>query len=222
MTVLAGVAFSQTTIFNIPTADTLAKGSVNLEADYITHPVSHDKGGYHTLGYRFAIGATGSTELGSNFYWTWDGSEAAADIEFSLKQRLYSNDKNGVSVSAGGIAFVPLDDHTGDRTSVMVYGNVSKAIKPLGGMNVTVGGYHVFRGRNDFGTRTGIMLGLVQPMTNRVSFIADWFSGQNRFGYASAGVNVNLTKRQYATAGWSFGNSGRGNNALAVYYGVTF
>lgn len=222
MLLFAFAARSQTTIFNIPSADTLQRSSVNVEVDYLTHPVRYSNGGYQTLGYRVAYGLTNKTEIGSNFYLTWDGSRSVADVEFSIKRKLYQNEKLGLSVSAGLVAFVPLRDRVGDRTSVMAYGAASKTIEPLGGTNVTAGAYHVFRGVNDFGTRTGIMLGLVQPVKGRVSLVADWFSGRNRFGYASAGINVNVTKRQYLLAGWSFGNSGRGNNALAVYYGITY
>jgi len=66
------------------------------------------------------------------------------------------------------------------------------------------------------------MVGVVQPINRKFSFVSDWFSGHNRLGYASAGVNWNITSRQYLLVGYSFGNSGRGNNALAVYYGITF
>jgi hypothetical protein len=222
MLVFAFTARAQTTIFNIPSADTLQRGSVNVEADYLTHPVRYANGGYQTLGYRVAYGLTNRTEIGSNFYLTWDGTRSVADVEFSIKRKLYQNEKLGLSVSAGVVAFVPLRDRVGDRTSVMAYAAASKTIERLGGTSVTAGGYHVFRGVNDFGTRTGIMIGLVQPVKGRVSLVADWFSGENRFGYASAGINVNVTKRQYLLAGWSFGNSGRGNNALAVYYGITY
>jgi len=89
-------------------------------------------------------------------------------------------------------------------------------------MTVTGGVYTVLGGSRDYGTKTGVMLGVVQPIHNRVSFVADWFSGQNRLGYSSAGLNFNITKRQYLLTGYSFGNSGRGNNAFAAYYGVTF
>jgi hypothetical protein len=62
----------------------------------------------------------------------------------------------------------------------------------------------------------------VQPFNKRLNGVIDWFSGNNRFGYASAGFTFFVTKRQYLTAGYSFDNSGRGNNALAVYYGIIF
>ena len=214
--------YSQTTIFNIPTADTLQRGSWNLEGDLITKPVRYSEGGYQTYGYRVAYGLSNKTEVGSNFYYTWNGVSSTGQAEFSVKRKVYENEKHGFSISAGTVLFVPLKSIGGDRASVMVYGNARKTVDALNGMTATGGVYSVFRGSREFGTRTGAMVGFVQPITRRVSFVADWFSGNNRLGYASAGVNFNITNRQYLLTGYSFGNSGRGNNALAAYYGVTF
>ncbi|MBV9242399.1 MAG: hypothetical protein JO314_10360 [Acidobacteria bacterium] len=218
----SGAAFSQTTIFNIPAADTLQKSSVNVEADFLTHPVSYRNGGYQTYGYRLAYGVTSKTEIGSNFYLTWDGHHSVADIEFSFKREIYRNEKHGVLSSIGVTAFVPLRPATGDRTAFMVYGNAAKTIKKTGGTQLTGGVYHVFRGDRNFGTRTGALFAFVQPIRKRLTGVIDWFSGDNRFGYLSTGFTFYVTKRQYLTAGYSFGNSGRGNNALAVYYGIIY
>jgi hypothetical protein len=218
----AGGASSQTTIFNVPSADTLESKSVNVEADLLAKPARYRNGGFQTYGYRLAYGLTNKTEIGSNFYLTWDGHHSVADIEFSLKRRVYQNEKVGLSFSAGVTAFIPLRNTSGDRTSFMVYGNGSKTVKQFRGATFTGGVYHVARVSRDFGTRTGAMFAWVQPLHRRVSGVIDWFSGNNRFGYVSAGLNFAVTKRQYLTAGYSFGNSGRGNNMLAVYYGIIY
>lgn len=218
----AGAAFGQTTLFNIPTADTLQRGSWGLEGDFVTKPVSYRDGGYQTYGYRVAYGLTNKTEIGSNFYLTYDGDKTSAQAEFSLKHNVYRNERLGVTVSGGAVAFVPLRARGTDKTSVMVYGVASKSIEPLNGLTVTGGAYHVFGGSDDFGDKTGAIVGVNQPIAGRLSFVADWFSGKNRLGYASAGLNFNVTKRQYLTTGYSFGNSGRGNNSFAAYYGITF
>lgn len=218
----AALAVSQTTIFNIPTADTLPRGSWNLEGDFLTKPVSYDKGGFQAYGYRVAYGLDNKNEVGANFYLTYDGTRSVAQSEFSYKRTLYRSEKHGISTSGGAVLFVPLRNKDGERVAGVIYGNASKSIEPLNGMRLTGGAYHVLRGSKDFGTRTGAMAGIVQPVAGRVSFVADWFSGNNRLGYSSAGLNFNITKRQYLLSGYSFGNSGRGNNLLAVYYGMTF
>lgn len=213
---------AQTTIFNIPTADTLQQGIWNVEFDCVAKPVKYRNGGYQTFGYRVAYGVTSRTEVGANSYYTWDGTRVTADAEFSIKRKVYQNEKHGVTAAGGAVAFVPLKAHNGDRTAVVVYANGSKTVAGLHGMTLTGGVYHIFGGSKTFGTRTGGMFGVVQPITGRFTFVADWFTGRNRLGYASAGLNWSITKRQYLLGGWSFGNEGRGNNALAVYYGVTF
>ncbi len=218
---VSGVVSGQTTLFNIPTADTLQKGSWGVEGDFITKPVSYRDGGYQTYGYRVAYGLDNKTELGTNFYLTYDGDKTSAQAEFSVKRNVYRTERLGVSVSGGAVAFVPLRPQNGETTTVMVYGVGSKTVNALNGMTVTGGAYHVFGG-SDFGDRTGAIVGVNQPIVDRVSFVADWFSGKNRLGYASAGLNFAVTKRQYLTTGYSFGNSGRGNNAFAAYYGITF
>ncbi len=220
---LAAVSASaQTTLFNIPVADTLQKGSWGLEGDFITKPTKYSDGGYQTYGYRVAYGLSNRTELGSNFYYTWDGEESTAQAEFSVKQNVYRNEKLGLTISGGAVAFVPLRARNGDKTAVMVYGVADKTVDKLNGMTLIGGVYHVFGGPADFGDKTGAIVGIDQPVLKRVSIVADWFSGKNRLGYASAGFNFGITKRQYLTTGWSFGNSGRGNNAFAAYYGITF
>ncbi len=44
----------------------------------------------------------------------------------------------------------------------------------------------------------------------------------NAFGYAAAGLGLTLPRDSYLYAGYSFGNQGRGNNWLGVYFGRTF
>lgn len=219
----AKISLAQTTLYNIPTADTIQKGSWGLEGDFIAKPVSYRDGGFQTYGYRAAYGLTNRTEVGSNFYLTYDGDKTVAQAEFSLKQNVYRNERLGISVSGGTVVFVPLRARNGDRTAVMVYGVASKSVEPLNGMTVTGGAYKVFGGGDNFGEdKAGAIVGVNQPIVKRVSFVADWFSGKNKIGYASAGFNFAVTNRQYLTTGYSFGNSGRGNNALAAYYGITF
>ncbi|MFT3745492.1 MAG: hypothetical protein QM785_14520 [Pyrinomonadaceae bacterium] len=214
-------AAAQTTIFNIPSAETQSRGSWGLEADFIAKPVSYRDGGYQTYGYRVAYGAGNKTEIGTNFYLTKSYGETTGQVEFSVKQNIYRNEKLGVSVSGGTVVFVPVKVQNGDKTAIMVYGNASKSIEPLNGLTLTGGVYHVFRG-NNFGTKTGVMAAAVQPIAKKFSFVADWYSGKNRLGYSSAGINYQISTRQYILSGYSFGNSGRGNNAFAAYYGVTF
>ena len=68
----------------------------------------------------------------------------------------------------------------------------------------------------------GFLLGVEQPVHKRVSLIADWNTGKNRFGYAAAGVGITLTEQSYLYSAYYFGNEGRANNSLGIYYGFSF
>ena len=213
---------AQMTIFNIPTTDTLPRASFYLEADFITKPVSYRKGGFQTYGYRAVYGLNHKTEVGANFYYTRDGGDAIGEMQFNAKRSLYRNEKRGVAISSGALMSLPLRSTRDARRFVMVYSNASKTVKPLNGLRVTGGVYTVFSNGRDFGTKTGAMVGIEQPIYKRISFLADWYSGKNRFGYSAAGLNYAITKRQFILAGYNFGNAGRGNNAFSAYYGYTF
>ena len=56
----------------------------------------------------------------------------------------------------------------------------------------------------------------------RLTFVMDWFSGKNRFGYVTPGFSFVVSKSSAFYAGYSIGNFGRKNNALFLYYGITF
>lgn len=217
--VLSIVAAAQMTIFNIPTADTLGKKSIYVEADFISKPVAYRNGGYQTYGYRVVYGLTHRTEIGANFYYTRDEAGSFAEMQFNAKQNFYRNEKHGVSVSGGILVSLPLRASRGEKNFAIAYATMSKTFWQT---VITGGAYTIFTKDKDFGTKTGALIGIEQPIYKKLSFVSDWSSGNNRFGYAAAGVNFSITPRQYVLAGYNFGNYGRGNNALSVFYGYTF
>ncbi|PYS70908.1 MAG: hypothetical protein DMF73_11865, partial [Acidobacteria bacterium] len=75
---------------------------------------------------------------------------------------------------------------------------------------------------SDEHTKAGAIAGYEQPLTKQVSFLADWFSGDNRFGYVSPGISIATSKSTALTTGYAIANHGRGKNALFVYYGKQF
>jgi hypothetical protein len=213
-------AAAQVTIFNIHTADTQPKHTFALEGDFLSKPARFRDAGYRSYGYRGVYGISHKFDVGANFFFTRDSNGSSAEMQFHAKRMLYRSEKRGVAVSIGTLAYFPL--RSSIKAGAMFYFNGSKTIEPVHGLRVTSGVYHLTRGGSDAGTRNGAMFGVEQPITRRVSFLADWSTGQNRFGYAAAGLNYAITPRQYFLAGYNFGNSGRGNNALSVFYGYTF
>lgn len=213
-------AYAQTSIFNVPTTDVLPPGKLTIEADYIAHPAPYDKAGFQYFGPTIIYGLRKNVEVGLNFFYTLSSEPDAAEIQPNVKWQFY-HDESGFGAAVGGILFVPLKNRATTNVKAMLYTTISKQFK-TDGPRVTTGAY-TFVGRMEEGeTRGGVLLGYEQPLNRKLTFVADWYSGNNDFGYAAAGLGLTLPKDSYLYAGYSFGNQGRGNNWLGIYLGRTF
>lgn len=213
---------AQSTIFNVPSTDVMGEDRFYIEGDFIAHLDKFSKGGFQTFGYRTVYGVRKKLEVGVNFFYTRNGTTSPKELQFNTKYKVYNKEKYGFAVSSGAQFFVPLNRSAGRRTFGMVYSNASKTIKRTKETRVTGGFYTVFGAERGFGTKTGAMVGIEQPLVRKLTFTADWYSGKNRFGYSSAGLSYSFAKRQFFQVGYNFGNSGRGNNALSAFYGFTY
>lgn len=215
-------ALGQTTIFNIPSTDVVPEKLFFVEADFIAHFDSYRNGGFQTYGYRTVYGARKKLELGVNFFYTRNGTTSPKELQANVKFKTYENEKFGFAVATGSQLFVPLNKSAGKRVYTMFYSNASKVVRQTKGTRLTGGIYTIVGERREFGTKTGGIIGIEQPVKGKLSFIADWYSGKNRFGYSALGFNYAFTKKQFLTLGYNFGNTGRGNNAFSAFYGFTY
>jgi len=213
---------AQSTIFNIPSTDVMGEKRFYIEADFIAHFDKWEKGGFQSYGYRTVYGVTRKLEVGVNFFYTRNGSTSPKELQPNFKFKVFEKEKFGLAVSAGAQFIVPLNKSAGRRAFGMFYSNASKVIRQTGETRVTGGFYTVVGAERDFGTKNGALLGVEQPIKGKLSLTADWSSGKNRFGYATAGLLYSFTKRQFIQIGCNWGNSGRGNNALSAFYGFTY
>ena len=219
----ANSVLAQSTIFNIPSTDVVAEKTAYLEADFLTHFGSYERGGFRSYGYRMNYGLKKNVEIGANFFYTRNGNETSPkEIQPNVKWKIYTNERYGIGVSTGAMLFVPLDKSAGTRTFGLIYSNVSKVFKSARGMRLTGGFYTLVGAKREVGTKTCAIVGIEQPVFRRLSFLADWYSGKNRFGYSAAGFGLPITKRQFVYAGYNFGNTGRANNYFSAFYGVAF
>lgn len=219
---LTGTVAAQSVIFNVPSTDTIEKGQVYVEASFAARFKKYDNGGFQNYGFRTVYGLDRRTEIGANFFVNRDGSgNLPREVQFNFKRKLYSSEKHGVAVSAGGMVNVPLTKSAGPRPTSIVYVAASKTVPRLN-TRVTGGMYRAIARKRDFGKMWGFMVGFEQPLHKRVSVVGDWFSGANRYGYAFAGMNIAVTKRQFLSFGYNFGNTGVGENYFAVTYGIYF
>lgn len=213
---------AQSSIFNVPTTDVLPPQKLYVEADYIAHPAPYDKAGFQYFGPSIIYGLRKNVEVGLNLYYTRSSEPAALELQPNAKWQFYNDEERGFAAAAGGILFIPLKNRATTNTRALLYTTLSQQIKGKFGPRITSGVYS-FVGRMEEGeTRGGILLGYEQPIHSKLTFVTDWYSGHNSFGYAAAAIGITLPKEQFLYAGYSFGNQGRGNNWLGIFFGRTF
>ena len=226
-TMTPATAAAQSTIFNIPSTDTVAPKKGYFEFDYLVQLPSPDGGGqFQTFVPRIVIGVTPALEVGANVATTHygDGGGNYAYFQPNAKFKFFANDDAGVAATAGVVWYVPMNNRDISDTFGLIYGNVSKKIKSGNyGPRIT-GGLYV-TASYDEDEQVGAILGYEQPITGKISFVADWFSGKNFFGYFTPGLSITLPHSGLFNIGYSLGNdsyAGNHNRALFVYYGITF
>jgi hypothetical protein len=215
-------ARAQSTIFNIPSTDVVAKKKVYFEFDFISHLESHDNGGFQTYVPRVVVGVGKGVEVGLNVAATNSLAPTAVYAQPNIKWQAWANEEKGGAMTFGAIAYTPLRNRSDNDTFGFFYGNMSKKFKGDYGPRFTVGGYGLGGLDIDGVDKGGAMVGYEQPLAKKVSFVADWFSGKNGFGYVTPGFSIALPKSSLLNIGYSIGNTGRKNNGLFVYYGITF
>jgi hypothetical protein len=216
-------ARAQTSLFTVPTGDALPEGETYLEFDFDAHPTSYKKGGFQSYGVFLVRGVGKGVEVGVNAYFLKDGTESEpVELQSDIKWQFYANEDKGVAAAVGGILFAPVGRRGGGDTVGMVYASASKTVEGMNGAQFTGGGYALIGQERDAGSRAGALLGFVQPVTRKLSFMADWNSGRNRFGYGAAGLGLDLSKKSALYSAFYFGNEGRANNFFGVYYGRSF
>lgn len=216
-------AVAQSTLFNIPSTDVVAEKKTYLEFDFISHLESHRNGGFQSYLPRAVFGLGKNVEAGVNVSFTDAlAPEQPVELQPNVKWRFYNNEDKGVAVAAGGILYAPVANRTGTDTFGLIYTTTSKKVKAAYGPRLTGGAYALVGRADGAGTKAGAIIGYEQPLHAKVSFVADWFSGKNRFGYVTPGLSFTVSKNSLFYAGYSIGNQGRKNNGLFLYYGITF
>ena len=235
---VAQTASAPSTIFNIPSTDTVDKGKGYFEIDFLPQAPGPDTGASTNIfNPRIVIGLPMDAEFGVNvpIYHNGDGNPAnLAYLQPNFKVKFYKNDMDGLAATVGIVANFPMNRTDVQLPWAYIYGNFSKKVKGDMGPRFTVGPFGVIAKQDDprkvgfSGTRGGVLLGYEQPLGGPVSFVADWFSGKNSIGYFTPGISITLPHNGLLNAGYSIGNdSWENSNATKnryafIYYGITF
>jgi hypothetical protein len=222
-------AAAQSTIFNVPTTDTVAKGKIHLEFEWkAQRPIL---GGFDRLNLftpKAMVGITRNIEVGVNVPVHHDLLPDTVYLEPNVKWRFAASERKGLAVSAGALVNTPLSNLVFPDTYGQVYGNVSKQVgRSTYSPRFTGGAYGVLGTNWTWtGPKAGALIGYEQPLHEKIRIIADWRSGSNRVGYLTGGLSANIPGSGVVNAGYSWGNSSWSNNRenrfLFLRYGVTF
>jgi hypothetical protein len=232
---------AQSTIFNIPTTDTVSKGKVYAEFDFLPQVPATDQSRTYLYNPRVVVGIPGNIEIGVNFP-TFntrfsETSTTSAVIQPNAKWKFYDNEKAGYAMAVGGIWSTPINNRASQDSWGFLYGLVSKKVKSSDyGPRFHAGAYGVVAENEDpalgpvtfSGPTAGAIAGYEQPISKHISIVADWLSGKNAYGYFTPGVSVILPRNGLLNIGYSIGNdswaedNASRNRYIFIYYGMTF
>lgn len=215
-------SLAQSTVFNIPATDVQAPGKVYLEANFIMHYGGLRDGGYRTYGPRVVVGLPGNTEVGVNAYYTRALPAEPIEVQPNFKWKFYEDEKRGLAFATGVLLSFPVTRRSLGTKYAQIYVVGSKSFSGAYAPRVTFGGYRLVGSFDDETDKSGVLLGYEQPITKKLSFVTDWSSGNNDYGYVTAGVGITFSPKSLLYAGYNFGNQGRSNNSLGIFYGHTF
>jgi hypothetical protein len=227
LSLTAGQAMAQSTLFNIPSTDAVAKKKFYAEFDYFAQmPKTEGTDRLYVYVPRAIVGAGGGVEAGVNVAF-YSATTTQSYIQPNVKWRFFGLDDKGLAASAGTILFTPMNNRDTVDTFGIVYGNFSKKVKSGNyGPRFTIGPYGIYSGGDTWlGPKGGVIAGYEQPISSKVTIVADWFSGKNFFGYFTPGVSFTLPHSSLFNVGYSIGNDsydGNNNRSLFMYYGITF
>lgn len=186
------------------------------------HYASYRDGGYQTYGPRVVVGLPGKTEVGVNVFYTRAQPAEPIKLQPNFKWQFYGNEKLGLTLATGVVISTPITHRSLGQTMAEVYVVGSKSCTRFHAPRVTFGGYRLVGSFEEGTDKTGVILAYEQPLTTKIAFVTDWSSGNNDFGYLAAGTGITFSPKSSLYAGYNFGNHGRGNNSLAVFYGYSF
>ena len=216
-------AIAQSTLLNVPTTDVVTSKKIYVEMDFISNFAWQRQGAFENYIPRVVVGAPKRIEAGVNVSFTHvnGGPSQPIEIQPNVKWQFYNNERLGLAGATGCLLYTPIVHRAGTDTLGQCYAVGSKQFSGSLGPRFTGGAYTLI-GAQAERTKQGAIVGYEQPLFNRFSFLVDWFSGDNRFGYVSPGISIATSKTTSLQTGYLIANHGRGKNAFFIYYGKQF
>ena len=121
----------------------------------------------------------------------------------NAKYKFYAERRRGARGSGGHHRLLSANHRTTATSFGQVYGKRQQEDQERGEIHRRRVGLHLARR----GNTGGVLAGYEQPLGgSKVSFVADWFSGKNFWGYFTPGISVTLPHNGLLNIGYSIGN----------------
>src|SRR5690242_3625931 len=202
-------ALAQLTIFNVPTTDVVEKGKAYFEFDYLLQmPKPADMSRLSVYDPRLVIGVGSGVDAGINVNSLSRSGTTNVFLQPNVKWRFFDDKTNGIAAAAGGILYSHVSPREIGPSYGLLYAEISKKVRSTTyAPRFHAGTYGIVHaGSSWLGPKAGAFFGYEQPVQSKASFVADWLTGKNTFGYFTPGLSFTLPLNSVFNAGYSFGN----------------
>jgi hypothetical protein len=214
--------YAQQTIFNVPSTEVLDRGKVYGELDVSFKPTdSALVNKFSSFVPRVVVGAGSRVEIGLNLIGNIQPGADSTTLVPAIKWKPYQGKDNGVAIVVGDHLYFPVRNRAYNAGNY-VYAEIGKTFKT--GTRLTAGGYDFTRSVVAVANRAGGQFGFEQPLTEKVTLAADWFTGKHAAGYFTPGVVFKVGPKVTGYAGYSIGNQNpsSGNHFFLLELGYNF
>jgi hypothetical protein len=210
-------AFAQETVFDVPSADFLYKGKIYYEQDGTAR--FQDRSATFTP--RIVIGIGHAIEVGVNINGLSAPTVGQLDLSPTFKWQPWKSQSSGWSFFVGDDVFFPIRQRTYNSGNY-AYATVAKQFKH--GTRITAGAYDFTKYVVANANRAGGQFTLEQTVNSRLTFAAEWYTGNNATGYFNPGVIYKFTPKLTGYFAYQLGNSGltKGNHQFLWELGYNF
>lgn len=216
-------AQAQQTVFNVPTTDVLPEEKVYFELDMSvklndTTALQH----FSSFVPRVVVGVGHRVEVGVNLPGNIQPGPDTTTIVPAIKWKIYDGKDNGWAVVVGNNLFIPVRNKS-YNLGTFSYVMAQKTFKQ--GTRIGAGGN--FFSRNVVApnaNRAGGQFTFEQPITKKLNFNTDWYTGKHTNGYLTTGFAYKFTNKVTGVSAYSIGNANasQGNHFMYFEFGYNF
>jgi hypothetical protein len=213
--VLHNNADAQQTIFNVPSGDVLDGSKVYGELDFAFKGSDNSA----TFTPRIVVGIGHRVEVGLNVGGLSTPADPQTTLSPAIKWKLY--DGGSWAFLAGDNVLVPVQNRTYNAGNY-IWAELVKTWSR--NTRATFGAYHFSRDVVAAAQRAGGQFAIEQPIGNKITLAADWYTGSHALGYFTPGVVVKLSPKLTWYGSYQIGNRGTsdGNHQFLTEIGWNF